>query len=187
MATTGKAAVSRAGRYASGAALAVAVVAALICLVPALWGWQRYAIVSGSMTGSYDRGTLVLAEVVPVSDLRVGDVITYTPPAGAGPQHLVTHRIHSLERDGSAPPVFRTKGDANRVADPWTFTLGQETQARARAGVPYAGFVLSALGRRDVRMAVIGLPALLIAAFTLGRLWRQLGAEARRRAAEATA
>jgi signal peptidase I len=123
---------------------------------------------------------------VPVAELRVGDVITYIPPAGAGPRHLVTHRIHSVDRDGSGRPVFRTKGDANRVADPWTFTLERPTQARARAGVPYAGFVLSALGRRDVRMAVIALPALLIALFTLGRLWRQLGVEARRRA-EATA
>jgi hypothetical protein len=36
-------------------------------------------------------------------------------------------------------------------------------------------------------MAVIGLPALLIALFTLGRLWRQLGVESRRRAPEAAA
>ena len=28
-------------------------------------GWQRYVIVSGSMTGTYDRGSLVLDEVVP--------------------------------------------------------------------------------------------------------------------------
>jgi signal peptidase I len=56
-----------------------------------------------------------------------------------------------------------------------------------RFGVPYAGYALSALGRRDVRMAVIALPALLIAGFTLGRLWRALGAEAERRALEGTA
>jgi signal peptidase len=187
MATRGKAAARRAGRFASGAALAVAVVAALVCLLPALWGWQRYAIVSGSMAGSYDRGTLVLAEVVPVAELRAGDVITYTPPAGAGPRHLVTHRIHSIERGDAGRPVFRTKGDANRIADPWTFTLDRPTQARARAGIPYTGFALSALGRRDVRMVAIALPALLIALFTLGRLWRQLGVEARRRRTEATA
>jgi hypothetical protein len=38
-----------------------------------------------------------------------------------------------------------------------------------------------------VRMFVIALPALLIAGFSLSRLWRQLGAEAERRAAEGTA
>jgi signal peptidase I len=184
MATTRRAAVRRAGRFASGAALAFAALAALVVLAPALWGWERYAIVSGSMTGTYDRGSLVFAEVVPVDSLRVGDVITYRPPP-EGPDHLVTHRIHSIERGAAGERVFRTKGDANRTADPWTFTLSEPTQARARMGVPYAGYVLGALGRRDVRMAVIALPALLCAAFSLTRLWRQLGVEARRREAAA--
>lgn len=179
MASPGRAVIRRAGRFASGAALAVAAAVALVVLAPALAGMQRYAIVSGSMGGTYDQGSLVLAEVVPVSDLRVGDVITYRPPPGAGPEHLVTHRIVSIGPDG----VFRTKGDANEVADPWTFRLDQPTQARVRFGIPWAGHALAALGRRDVRMVVIALPALLIAAFSLARLWRLLGVEARRLAA----
>ena len=179
--------IRRAGRLASGAALAVAVLAALAALAPALWGWQRYAIVSGSMTGTYDQGSLVLAEVVPVADLRVGDVITYKPPAGAGPDHLITHRIAWMGRDDAGRQVFRTRGDANPVADPWTFRLGEPTQARVRFGIPYAGHALAALGRPDVRTAVITLPALLLAALSLAALWRRLGAEADRRAAEAAA
>jgi hypothetical protein len=35
-----------------------------------------------------------------------------------------------------------------------------------------------ALGRRDVRMLLIALPALLIAAISLAGLWRRLGAMA---------
>jgi signal peptidase I len=171
-----------AGRIASGAALAFALGAALLVLLPAVIGWERYTIVSGSMTGSYDQGSLVLAEVVPVADLKVGDVITYTPPRGSGPDGLVTHRIVAIE-PGKDRPVFRTKGDANAVADPWTFTLDNPTQARVRYGVPYAGHLLSALGRRDVRMAVVALPALLIALVSLGGLWRALGEEARKRTA----
>jgi signal peptidase I len=175
--------VRRVGRFASCAALAVAAVAALLVLAPALIGWERYAIVSGSMTGTYDEGSLVLDEVVPVADLRVGDVITYMPPAG---DHLITHRIAWTGRDQQGRRIFRTKGDANPIADPWTFRLDRPTQARVRVGVPYAGHALSALGRRDVRMFVIALPALLIAGFSLSRLWRQLGAEAKRRALEAS-
>jgi signal peptidase I len=179
--------IRRAGRLASGAALAVAVLAALAALAPALWGWQRYAIVSGSMSGTYDQGSLVLAEVVPVADLRVGDVITYEPPAGAGPDHLITHRIVSIGRDDAGQRVFRTRGDANPVADPWTFRLAQPTQARVRIGIPYAGHALAALGRRDVRTAVVTFPALLLAALSLAGLWSRLGAEAARRSAEAAA
>ena len=182
-----KGTVFRAGRFASGAALVIAVLAALAALAPAVLGWQRYAIVSGSMAGTYDQGSLVLADVVPVADLRVGDVITYTPPPGAGPDHLITHRIHWIGRDGAGQRVFRTKGDANPVADPWTFRLGRPTQARVRYGIPYAGHALAAIGRPDVRTAVITLPALLLAALSLAGLWRRLGTEADRRAAEAAA
>lgn len=169
------AAVRHMGRWVSGLALLVAVIVACLVLLPSLFGWQRYAIVSGSMTGTYDRGTLVLDEVVPVSDLRVGDVITYKPPAGAGPDHLITHRIASISTDR----VFRTKGDANPVADPWTFRLNAPTQARVRIGIPYLGRVLWGLARRDVRTLVIALPALLIALSTLIALWRTLGEAAR--------
>ena len=176
--------IRRAGRLASGAALLVAVLAALAALAPALWGWQRYAIVSGSMTPTFAQGSLVFAEVVPVADLLVGDVITYTPPAG---DHLVTHRISWIGRDDTGGRIFRTKGDANPVADPWTFRLDGGTQARVRFGVPYAGHALSALGRRDVRMLVIALPALLIAAVSITKLWRRLGDEVARRSLEGAA
>jgi signal peptidase len=170
------------GRWATGAALIAAVVVAMLVLLPSLFGWQRYAIVSGSMTGTYDRGSLVLDEVVPVGELKVGDVITYTPPAG---DHLITHRIAWIGRDPSGARSYRTKGDANPVADPWTFRLDRPTQARVAVGVPYAGYALMALGRRDVRTLIIALPALLIALVTLAGLWKQLGeaAAAREQAA----
>jgi signal peptidase len=170
------------GRWATGAALLAAVVVAMLVLLPSLFGWQRYAIVSGSMTGTYDRGSLVLDEVVPVGELKVGDVITYMPPAG---DHLITHRISWIGRDPSGARAYRTKGDANPVADPWTFRLDQPTQARVSVGVPYVGYALMALGRRDVRTLVIALPAVLIALITLAGLWKQLGeaAAARERTA----
>ena len=174
------AAIRQAGRWVCGSALLAAVIVAMLVLLPSLFGWQRYAIMSGSMTGTYDRGTLVLDEVVPVADLKVGDVITYLPPSGAGPDHLITHRIAWIGKDQTGARIFRTKGDANQVADPWTFRLSQPTQARVRFGVPHVGRVLWALSRKDVRMIIIALPALLIALSTLIALWRQLGEAARR-------
>jgi len=172
----------RTGRLASGAALAVVAALAAMALVPALLGWQRYVIVSGSMTGTYDAGSIVFDEVVPVERLGVGDVITYRPPPASGIDHPVTHRIAAITRDRTGGRVYRTKGDANAAADPWTFSLGGPEQARVRVGIPYAGYALVALSRRDVRMTVIGLPAGLIALVSLGLLWRRLGEEAARAA-----
>ena len=39
-------------------------------LIPAALGYQRYVIVSDSMSGTYDRGSLVYDKVVPTAGLR---------------------------------------------------------------------------------------------------------------------
>ena len=171
----------RLGRAVATLALVGGLVVACATIVPALLGYERYAIVSGSMTGSYDRGSVVYAETVPVSELGVGDVITYSPPRGQGPDGLVTHRIASIEHNRNRDPVFRTKGDANQHADPWKFQLDQPTQARASFGIPYLGYAIAALSIREIRLLVIGLPALLIGLMLLSRMWREAGEELRRR------
>jgi signal peptidase len=163
------------------AGLAAGLLIALATLLPAALGYERYVITSGSMSGSYDRGSLVYSDEVPTADLRVGDVITYTPPHSAGEgDSLVTHRIVAIRTD-TRGRVFRTKGDANEHADPWHFRLEQPTQARASFAVPYAGYVFAALSIKPVRMLVIGLPALLIALALLSGLWREAGEEIRHR------
>ena len=106
---------------------------------------------------------------MPVADLRVGDVITYTPP-GHGAR--VTHRIVWTGRGADGGRAFRTRGDANASADPWRFELSGPTQARVVGHVPWAGYALSALSVRWVRMLVIGLPAALVALALLAGAWR---------------
>ena len=70
----------RVGRALCALLIAAGIVFGALLIVPSVMGWERYVIVSGSMTGTYDRGSLVFDEVVPVKSLKVGDVITYTPP-----------------------------------------------------------------------------------------------------------
>jgi signal peptidase len=146
--------------------------------VPAMFGYERYVITGGSMTGTIDRGSVAFDRAVPVAELKVGDVITYTPP-GATRRHRVTHRIVWISRGPAATRLFRTKGDANQSADPWRFRLHGPTQARVELTVPYAGYALSALMDRQLRMLIIGGPALLLALTLLASLWRQAGEEAR--------
>src|SRR5690349_19342046 len=107
--------------------LAAAVCLALgaVTLVPAALGLDHYVIVSGSMSGTYDRGSVVFDEQVPVAALQRGDVITYNPPGMTAAEHgtgLITHRIFSIHQ-AHGREVIRTKGDANQAPDPWTFTL----------------------------------------------------------------
>jgi signal peptidase len=163
-------------RLASACAIGAALALGLCVLVPALLGFQRYVITSGSMTGTYDRGSLVFDRVVPTSTLKAGDVITFRPPGQTG---LVTHRIVSV-RSVRGQRVLRTKGDANRQPDLWgPFALHDAKQARVAFHIPYVGYALGALSQRRVRMVVIGLPALLIALATLAGLWRASAPEVR--------
>jgi signal peptidase len=169
----------RVSRVMCALLIAAGILFGAFLIAPAVMGWERYVIVSGSMTGTYDRGSLVFDEVVPTKSLKVGDVITYQPPPGAGPKGLVTHRIVKIAHDKKTGEAFyRTKGDANPAKDPWTFVLPDREQARVVAGIPRVGFVLAALAERNVRMLIVGFPALLIAIFAMVGLWRDSGREA---------
>lgn len=155
----------RIGRLLVNVLCTLTVLLALGFVVPAAFGLQRYVINGSSMSGSIELGSVVFAEVVPVSDLEVGDVITYMPPPESGIDHLVTHRI--IEIDGT---TFVTQGDANPQADPWKFQLGGTDQARVTYDVPYVGWAFLALQDRNLRMLLIGVPAAAIALISLGQL-----------------
>lgn len=172
-------------KVAPGLGIAAVFALAAVMLAPPLLGYERYVITGGSMGEAYERGSIVYAQEVPVEQLRVGDVITYDPPPKAHVEGLVTHRIVSVEGD-RGELVFATKGDANERRDPWQhFSFDGPTQARAELEIPYLGYAFAALAIREVRMAVIGLPALLIAFALLARMWREAGEESRLAAAAA--
>jgi len=170
-----------AARWLGAAATVLSLALAAILLVPAALGFQRYVIVSGSMSGTYDRGSIVFDKEVPVTDLKVGDTITYQPPPDASPEEFLTHRIVWIGQDRQGSEVFRTKGDANETADPWTFALDKPEQAKVAFSVPYVGYLLAALSIPTVRMLAIGIPAILVALLILAGIWRDAGEEARRR------
>lgn len=148
----------------------VALAGILLLLVPTLVGYDRYVIVSGSMHPLLDRGSVVYSKAVPVEDLRVGDIITYTPPPGSGVDHLVTHRISSIRVAEDGAFVFNTKGDANVGADPWTFELVRGEQNVMQHAIPLLGYVFIAMSDPHLRMLVIGIPAGIIALMALVEL-----------------
>ena len=139
-------------------------------LAPTLLGYDRYVITGGSMSGTFEKGSVAFERQVPVEQLAVGDVITYLPPADSGTTSLVTHRIVSIQPDTDGRLTLRTKGDANEAADPWTFWLDRPTQPVVAHTVPHVGHAFIALADPQVRLAVIGGPAALVALLALGEL-----------------
>jgi signal peptidase I len=162
----------RIARVVSTLLVAAGLLFGALLVLPAALGWQRYVIVSGSMTGTYDRGSLVLDEVVPVGELREGDVITYRPPSGSGPVGLVTHRIAEITTDKLGQRTFRTKGDANEAADPWAATLEGDTAYQVRAVIPEIGSVIQALRTPIVAEALTYGATALVAGWLILSIWR---------------
>ena len=140
--------------------------------LPSLLGYQRYVLVGHSMEPTIHKGSLVFDEIVPVGELRKGDVITYVPPVTKEP---VTHRVISIGRGPRGERVFRTKGDNNRDPDLRPFTLDDPTQARVAFAIPYLGWLFVLLAMQEARIFLIALPGVLLALWALYGAWRQGG------------
>jgi signal peptidase I len=172
-------------------AFVIALVILGLMLVPGLLGWQRYVIVSGSMEPAIPKGSVVYDEVVPVSDLEVGDVITFAPPPEFNITEPVTHRIIET---GIAPPnsdhpgarTFRTQGDANDAPDAWTLVFDHDEQTRVVHHLPYVGYIYMALDHRWVQLLVVAVPALVIIIVLGVSLWRLAGEAVREERAQAS-
>jgi signal peptidase I len=170
--TRARALANLAGRGLMSVLLLMTLAAVAVTFLPGLLGYERYVLVGGSMEPTIHKGSLVFDEIVPVRELRTGDVITYVPP---GRKQAVTHRIISVKRGERGGPVFRTQGDNNAAPDMRPFQLDQPTQARYSFAVPYLGWVFVALGTPQARLILLALPAFVIVLVMLGRLWREGG------------
>ncbi len=162
------------------ALLVGACVLAGLMVLPTLLGYERYVIVSGSMEPTIPVGSVIYDEVVPVDDIKVGDIITFVPPPEFGVDDPVTHRVVQatvIDNTGSNPGdrLFRTKGDANEDLDPWQMVLDGPDQARVAHHIPYVGYAYIALQVRWVQVLVIVIPSVALIAYIAITLWRVSG------------
>jgi signal peptidase len=194
----GRSVAKRIGNAVSWVVSILIIAAALLMLVPALLGLQRYVIVSGSMEPTIPTGSVVYDEAVPVPELKVGDVITFLPPKEFEFTDPVTHRIVDISpvtagskiNDEAVPSgsvQIHTKGDANEDVDPWAMVPDQPEMARVKFHIPWLGYVYMALSNRWVQLLVIGLPALVIGIMVVVALWREAGDGVAREQAEQAA
>jgi signal peptidase I len=159
-------------RFAAGAALWAAIAAAaaigLALALPNVAGWHSFTVLSGSMEPAIHTGDIVMVRPVSPAELRVGDVVTFKDPADRA--RLITHRLSSFRaRSGSFEMV--TRGDANNTPERWSVPASGRL-GRVAYRVPYAGYLLAQLGGRYGRILLIALPALLLAAYEVARIWR---------------
>lgn len=132
-----------------------------------LAGYRSMTVMSGSMEPAIATGDVVVNRPMAPLEARVGDVITFRDPGDAS--RFITHRVrHIRARDGKV--TFVTKGDANTATERWTVPVDGEI-GRVDYRLPRLGFALFWTSGRYAKLALITLPALLLGAITLGRIW----------------
>ena len=143
----------------------------LLAIGPRVLGYQTSTMLTGSMAPLINPGDVVVTAPTPVSDIRVGDVITYHIPVE---DHRVeTHRVTELLTTADGTTAVRTKGDANNGADPWTAALQGSTVDRHVLTVPYVGQAIRTLREPMVLNTLMyGAPAVLVIGL-LASIWRK--------------
>jgi signal peptidase I len=153
---------SRRSRLVTGLVLAAGVAVLAVGIAFRVADFHVQTVLSGSMRPTVSPGDLAITQGVPMSSLRVGDVIVFTPPTET---QSVIHRIASL--DGN---VITTKGDANSVADPWSLTSQGAAQYRLVFVVPYLGWPT------ELRSAALIAAGLIVALLILREIRKGVGA-----------
>jgi signal peptidase len=103
-------------------------VALVLLISTQVFGYRIAAIASDSMRPTLNAGDLIVTRPAPITDVASGDVVLFE--TGTGTRILVAHRVVSTttlttqltdsktgQQTLSETKVFRTKGDANDVAD----------------------------------------------------------------------
>ena len=134
-------------RVVNGLLVAVLAIGAGLGLYLHHEGYRAYIIHTGSMTGAYNSGGLVIDRPVGSSPLHVGQTITYLH-GGPSPE-LITHRVVGLKHG-----FIQTKGDANKIRDTWN-TDSHEVRGVVVHYLPDMGYVVYYLSHRAGDLSVV--------------------------------
>lgn len=102
--------------------------------VPKLWGWQMFAILTGSMEPDIPTGSVIYVKEQSLSEIEVDDVITFR--LGSNRSNTATHRVIEKQENG-----LITKGDANEHADA-TIVNAQQLIGKVVCTIPIYGYFL---------------------------------------------
>jgi signal peptidase len=158
-----------AARLAAYAALGFAMVIAFVLIVPTFVGYGSLTVLSGSMEPTLHVGDVVLEHHISPVSARVGDVVTFRDPEA--PARLYTHRVVSMSVSGKEVS-FVTRGDANTGVERWRIPVGGRI-GRVEYRIPLVGYLTNRAGSRLGRLALIVVPAILLAVFEVRRVWHR--------------
>lgn len=148
---------------------------------PRVAGYEMYIVIGGSMSPTFEAGSLAFLRPVDPETIEVGDVITYR--GHTGDSTLTTHRVVAVHReDGQLS--FTTRGDANDVDDAVP-VQAESVLGTVQFTIPYAGYLMNFAQTPKGLLALVIVPGVLVIIFELRNLLRYAAeAEAEKKARE---
>ena len=155
-------------------ALGFAAILVVSVTLPNLFGMRDLTVLSGSMEPTIHTGDVVVEREISALDAELGDVISFKDPEN--PSVLITHRIQDMQVHKGVVE-FVTKGDANTGVERWKIS-GEGTIGRVEYHVWRLGYLLFWIRGQMGRLLLVVLPAMLLGAYELVRIWRPKRGEA---------
>ncbi|MEK6252320.1 MAG: signal peptidase I [Actinomycetota bacterium] len=135
--------------------------------VPAAFGLRPMTVLTGSMRPTIQPGDMVVDERIPPSQIRVGDIVTFQEPHGT---RTITHRVRDISISEGQAHVT-TRGDANDTVEKWQVPVTGNV-GRVAYTVPKIGYPVTWSHTRNGRLALVSIPALILAFWAMLRIWR---------------
>ena len=117
----------------------VVIVLCSLLVVPGIFGYQTYHVVSGSMEPTLGVGSLIYIQEGSPEEAKEEDIIVFYSSLEDG--GIITHRV---VKNNVVSGTFRTKGDANDSEDPTPVSYDNYI-GRVTLAIPYMGKVLMIL------------------------------------------
>jgi signal peptidase len=155
-------------RFVVWAACGAVVAVALAIAVPVVLGYKSFTDMSGSMEPAIHTGDVVVTRTIHPVEARAGDIVTFRDPADG--HRLITHRLRSIQVSAGKVNAV-TKGDANNAVERWAVPQGARI-GRVVLRLPRVGYVLAVARGPFGKLLLIVVPALLLGALELVRIWR---------------
>jgi signal peptidase len=135
--------------------------------VPVAFGLHPMTVLTGSMRPTIQPGDMVVDQSISPSQIRVGDIVTFRDPHGT---RTITHRVREVSISEGQARVT-TRGDANDTVEKWQVPLTGSV-GRVTYQVPKIGYPVTWSHTRNGRLAMISIPALVLAIWAMVKIWR---------------
>ena len=140
--------------------------------------FNAYVVLSGSMLPEIKVKDIVVTKKVPAESLEVEDIITFIAPDSRYGGISITHRIKEKYYDDSLGTYsYRTKGDANNVADA-SLVPNDNVLGKVILKIPKLGYLQDLLSSKGGLIIVVLIPCLAILSYDIMKILKKIGIKA---------